>query len=782
MDAGRIELPIDSYVPEIAAQLARSRAAIVTAAPGAGKTTRIPPALIDAGPVIVLQPRRVAARAIARRVASERGWTVGEEVGWQVRFERRFTRRTRLLIVTEGILTARLQSDPLLSSFSTVAFDEFHERSIHADVALALARQAWLARSDLRLLVMSATIDVAPVQRYLPGCVHIDVPGRTYPVAVEYVGPVAPAVAVKQALQRTSGDVLAFLPGAPEIQRALPDVVQAVGPEIDVLPLHGSLDAESQDRVFAAVAARRVVLATNIAETSITVPRVTAVVDGGLQKVARYDPARGIDSLDLERIAQDAADQRSGRAGRVAPGLTLRLWDPRDRLRPHREPEIARVDLAAPLLDIFAWGGDPFSLEWFEAPPLDAITAAVRLLERIEAVSNSHITALGRRVQQLPLHPRLARIVLHAGGAWEAAIACAALSERTFLPDQPVATSCDLLPLVDGFDRLPPHVRSVAREIQSLCVEIAGGDTARHVDEVVLRRAILAGYPDRVAARRGPGSPRLLLASGTGGVLGAESGVMSASFLVALDVRTGGASQHGARPPEARVRMASAVDREWLQPTNTEIQHLLDDQTGAIRAVEVLKYDALTIGERPARIVPEIASQLLAEAVIRRGPGDDDRRLLRRLAFAGTPETFEDLVRRAAAGATTLDEVSLRAAVPHASLRLLEKLAPERLQVPSGRSVVLEYREDGIVAASVKLQELFGLGDTPRVGARGDTVLLQLLAPNGRPVQTTRDLRSFWERTYPEVRKELRGRYPRHPWPEDPWKARPTSRTTRRSR
>ncbi len=767
----------------IVAQVAHHRAALVTAAPGAGKTTRIPPALLDAGPVIVLQPRRVAARAIARRIASERGWAVGEEVGWQVRFERRFTARTRLLIVTEGVLTARLQSDPLLSRFATVVIDEFHERSIYADVALALTRQAWLARADLRIVVMSATLDVLPLKAYLAGCAHIDVPGRAHPVQVEYSGALGAAEAINRALTRTSGDVLAFFPGAREIQRAMHEVAMAAGPGVvDILPLHGSLDPEAQDRVFAPGRARRVVLATNIAETSITVPRVTAVVDTGLHKVARYDAARGIDSLDLERVTQDAADQRAGRAGRIAPGLALRLWDPRDRLRPHREPEIARVDLAATLLDVYAWGGDPFVLEWFERPPADSLEGAVRLLERLQSVSRGRLTPLGRRMQRLPLHPRLARILLAANGAWEAAVACAALSERTFVPGRPTTTSCDLLTAVDQVERLPPHVKAVARQIHSLGPAGSGIAARSHVDESRLRQAILAGYPDRVAQRRASGSPRLLLASGTGAVLSPDSGVIAAPFLVALDVRTGASSASRGRPAEAVVRIASAVDREWLEPTSTAVEHRFDEKSGSVRALEVLRYDALTLGDRPARVAAAAASALVAGAVIRRGPNDEDRRLLQRLAFAGMAESFEALAARAAVGATRIADVSLRSAVAREAARTLEALAPERLHLPSGRSTALDYGADGTVAASVKLQELFGLAETPRIGARREPVLLHLLAPNGRPVQTTRDLKSFWERTYPEVRKELRGRYPKHPWPEDPWTATPTARPARRSR
>ncbi|MGE5813191.1 MAG: ATP-dependent RNA helicase [Acidobacteriota bacterium] len=751
--------------------MARTRAVVITAAPGAGKTTRVPPALLGPGPVIVLQPRRVAARSIARRIADERRWRVGEEVGWQVRFDRRFSERTRLLVVTEGILTARLQSDPLLTGFATIILDEFHERSIHADLALALARQAWLARADLRLVIMSATLDHEPLLNYLPGCAHIDVPGRTHAVEIEYSPALAPEIAAGEALVRTTGDILLFLPGAPEINRTLPIVAGRLGPTVEILPLHGSLRPDEQDRVFTPGPKRRVVLATNIAETSITVPRVTGVVDAGFQKVARYDPARGIDSLDLERVTQAAADQRAGRAGRMAPGLAFRLWDARDRLRTHREPDITRVDLAATVLEVFAWGGDPASLEWFEAPPPDSLEAATRLLERLGAIAKRRLTPLGRDLQRFPLHPRLARILLESGGSWAAAVACAVLSERSFAPPASVTTtSCDLLGAIDDSDHLPPHVLAVARQLHDLGSIQHGTPPKKRrtgTSEMQLRRAIFAGYPDRVAQRRSPGTPKLLLASGTGATLGRDSGVLDAQWLVALDIRSR-PPQGGGRSADPEVRIASAIDREWLEPSAVAVEHRLDKSSGAVRAVESVKYDALVLSERPAAIDPVIAGTLIANTLIERGPSPDDERLLRRLAFAGRPLTFTELATRAASGLSRLQDVSLVDAIPGDVGRRLETLAPDRLHLPSGRTTKLEYRQDGTVAASVKLQELFGVAETPRVGPRREPVLLLLLAPNGRPVQTTRDLRSFWERTYPEVRRELAWRYPKHRWPEEP--------------
>jgi ATP-dependent helicase HrpB len=776
-----IDLPIDSFLPQITAALARARAVVVVAQPGAGKTTRVPPALAGDGRVILLQPRRVAARAVVRRIADERGWTIGREVGWHIRFERRFGPDTRLLSATEGILTARLQQDPLLSDFRTIVIDEFHERSIYADVAIALARQAWLARSDLRIVVMSATIDAQAVAAFLGDCPVIDVPGSLHPVHVTYAPGRSAAEASIELLDATEGDVLAFLPGMFEIRQTIADIGARLARRktdlaVDLIPLHGSLSANEQDdalcpRPAGPTRRRRLVVATNVAETSVTVPGVTAVVDSGLHKVARYDADRAIDSLETERITQDAADQRAGRAGRTAPGVVCRLWEAHDRLRPHREAEIHRVDLSSTVLDIAAWGGDARTLDWFEPPRADALESAMALLERLGAMKGAALTALGRELQRLPLHPRLGRILLAGGGARALAQACALLSERHYTQPRQHSTSSDLLSALDAWASVPPHVQRVAREIEETAAAALGAGAARTVPEADFLRAILAGYPDRVAERREPGSPRVKLATGSGAVVASESGVRDGRFLVAIEVVKG--------PKDNKIRMASRVDREWLLATAIETVHRFDRSTGTVRAALVERYDALVLSETPTPVDPEEAATLLASAWLERGPLEADLLITRRLKFAGRDVNLAGAVRRAAYGARSLDDVHLARGLEPDIVRALEREAPEMLPMPSGRAAKLEYRDDGSVAASVKLQELFGLAETPRIGTRREPVLLALLAPNGRPVQMTRDLRSFWERTYPEVRKELRGRYPRHPWPEDPWNATPTARTVR---
>ena len=768
-----------SGLPEILARVRDSRAVVVTAAPGAGKTTRVPPALAVDGPVIVLQPRRVAARSLATRIAAERGWTIGNEVGWHVRFERRFGPATRVLFATEGILTARLQQDPLLGGFRTIILDEFHERSVHADLGIALAKQAWLARSDLRLVIMSATLDAAAVSTYLDDCPIVEVTGTSYPLDVRYAPGLSIADAVGTCLRETSGQILCFLPGAAEIGRGHREVAPATE-GVEIVELHGSLDAAAQDAAIAPATRRRIILSTNIAETSLTVPGVAAVVDTGLHKVARYDPERAVDSLETERISQDSADQRSGRAARLGPGVAIRLWHERDRLRAHREPEIQRVDLSATVLDILAWGGDPRAFDWFEPPLPERVDRAFDLLERLGATRDGRLTSAGRHIQRLPLHPRLSAILLAAGGAREAAIACAVLSERHYRHQpQPsghrATTTSDLLGIVESQRDLPQSLRRTAETLRSLPGEIAA-PVRQSLGEVEFNRAILAGYPDRVARRREPRSPRVLLSSGHGAVVGPESGVRDGEFLVALDVIAGRPGE-GA---EARIRMASAVERSWLEPTHTVVEHLLDSENGSVRAVSREYYDALILVERPAPAEAGEVERLLVDLYLSRPVPDADEQTLRRVRFAGLDLEARQLAERAARGIRTLRDLDLERGLTADERRRLDQMAPPFISVPSGRDARLDYQADGTVTAAVKLQELFGLADTPRVGPRRVPVLLALLAPNGRPVQMTRDLRSFWTRTYPEVRKELRARYPRHPWPEDPWTATPTARTKRR--
>ena len=784
-----IPLPVDAFIDPIREALDRHRAAVLTAAPGAGKTTRVPPALVDQGRVLLLQPRRVAARAMARRIADERGWTLGREVGWHIRFESKATADTRLLVVTEGILTAYLQDDPLLSNVTTLIVDEFHERSIHADLGLALARQAWLARPDLRILVMSATLETAPVSRFLGDCPVIDVPGTLHPLSISYGPGQTMAEALDEVLPTSRGNALCFLPGAGEIARAARETESVAARHgVEVLQLYGSMDSDAQDAVLRSdegapgapkrAARRRVILATNIAETSLTVPDVSIVVDSGLHKVARYNGERGVDSLTLERITTDSADQRAGRAARLGPGTVRRLWDPRDRLRPHREPEVQRIDLAQPVLSILGWGGDPRTFEWFERPTDDRLAVALALLERLGLVKDGHATESAQVFRRLPLHPRLARILIDGQGSFEAAAACAWLSEPGRTEGGHQTTSCDLLPILDAWPRMPFHLKRVAENLERSAAAVLGERKAKRIDETAFRRSVLAGYPDRVAKRRSP--DRVTLATGHGAVMGRESGVRDGEWLVALDV-TSGMVRLKADATEATVRAACRIESEWLSPTRTEVIHRIDE-AGIVRAHATEFYDSLVLRERLVAIDPVVAANMLAQAWLDRDRDADTERLERRAAFAGHALDLPALAESAAASAKGFKDLDITAHLPWAVKQAIDRDAPDSLTVPSGRSMRLEYAAEGTVSVAVKLQELFGLAETPRLGPKKTPVTFHLLAPNARPVQSTQDLRSFWATTYQEVRKELRGRYPRHPWPDDPWTATPTHRTTRRPR
>ena len=752
MNSVRTPLPIDAHVDAIVEHVRRHRTAIVVAPPGSGKTTRVPPALSILGSTIVLQPRRVAARSLARRIAFERKWTLGEEVGWQIRFEKRFSTKTRLLVATEGILTARLQEDPLLSAFRVIVLDEFHERSIHGDLALALGREAFRSRDDLALVVMSATIDPAPISRYLDEARLFHVDARTHPVTIEYRAGATVSDAVREITRTNDGHVLAFLPGAREIGLAAGELATL---DANVIPLHGSLEVEEQERALAPSSTRKVILATNVAETSLTVEGVTAVIDSGLHKTLRYDDETGVDHLVTEMISTDSADQRAGRAGRVAPGRAWRLWDARAILRPAREPEIRRIDLAATALEIIAWGGDPRTFPWFEPPDGERLERAMQLLTRLGAVEAGRLTPLGERMQRFPLHPRLACLVATSGGDRTAVRIAVALSEdvrtRRARVDPPTTTS-DAFALADGVEQHP-----VTREIDRL-VQAMFGRRAPATDEE-LRRALFSAYPDRVAMRREHRDTRFLLASGSGATLARESGVRDAEFIVALQITGSGAG-------EPLIRIASAIERDWLEPTHRQITHAL--RGDRVRATAQAFYDAIPLFSTEVEPDAVESQRLQAEAMRAR----IDPQLIRRAAFAGVEIDWSTLPPVLDADPASLLSFDVR--------KRLDAGAPRTIDLPSGRTARLEYRDDGSVFAAVKLQELFGMAESPRVGPQKVPVTFELLAPNGRPVQTTRDLRNFWNTTYSDVRKELRGRYPKHPWPEDPWTAVATHRTKRR--
>jgi ATP-dependent helicase HrpB len=589
---------------------------------------------------------------------------------------------------------------------------------------------------------------------------------------------VEPADAVRRQLEHDNGNLLVFLPGAAEIERTATRL-RGAPLAADVFPLHGSLPPEAQERALAPSGRRKVILATNIAETSLTIEGVTAVIDSGLHKTLRLDSGLGFDRLETERISCDSADQRAGRAGRTGPGRALRLWDERDQLRPHREPEIHRVDLAAPLLDVLAWGEDPREFRWFDPPAPDRMEASLDLLRRLGALTEDRPTRLGRAMRRLPLHPRLARVVLGARGSREAAAACAALSEGWFPDHGSESTDCDLLPIADRIKTAPPRVRRAAAEIE----QRARQAVARIDDDALPERerhsicaAVFAGYPDRLARRRTPGGTKLQLASGLGAELSRESGVRDPELLVAVELR---ASKRGSNR-DALVRVASKVDPGWIAPTHSETVHEIDPKSGKVRAHQRRLYERMELDRRQVEADPERAACMLCNAMLEKGLGAETESNLLRLRFADLAFDLEARLLKTCRGQSGWFRFDPIATLTWDERQQLKRRAPAFLEVPSGSKVRLNYIGPREVHADVKLQEMFGLAETPRVGHPAVPVTLRLLAPNGRPVQTTQDLRSFWDTTYAEVRRQLRGRYPKHSWPEDPWSATPTSRTRRK--
>lgn len=837
----RDPLPIDALLPEITASLRQHPALVLVSPPGSGKTTRVPPALLDAGlaghgRIVVLQPRRVAARLAARRISEERGGVVGREVGYSVRFERVVSEETRIEVVTEGLLTRRLQADPFLEGTSIVVLDEFHERSGHVDLALALVREAWEAgRDDLRVVVMSATMDPGPVAGFLRGAPVIRAEGRAHPVEIVYdprpderPAPQRCADGVRQALlAQQRGHVLAFLPGQGEIRRAaeiLEDAARAGDralANVDVLPLYGGLSAEAQDRALMPSRRRKVVLATNIAETSVTLDGVTAVVDTGLSRQPRFDVALGLDRLELGRISAASADQRAGRAGRTGPGLCRRLWTEAEQraLIPFDAPELARVDLAPVALAIRAWGGDPRALGWFERPPEGALQQAEALLRALGATEGAGLTRLGRALAALPLHPRLAAVVVAGAeeGCLEAAAAAAALaSERD--PWGPGLSEAgppiDLGARVEALltqERAPREVdrgawrsaREATQQITATARSALGirGPARRDLPEdEELVRVLLKGFPDRVGKRRAPSSDRVRLATGSGGVLD-RRGDPGTELVLAVNLEAGGPRDRG----EHRVRLACALEAGWLPRAAVTVERVLvfDPEREAVIGKRVTRYERLVLDERPDPDPPDpgATAALLVEAALARPEraltlDDSARRLqdrarfLRRVAPELALPDLDDLrslLVQLCVGRRSLHELRaldvaevLLGQLPWPARAALDRMAPETWPVPSGRSVRLEYPADGPPVLAARIQQLFGMRETPRLADGRVGVLVHLLAPNQRPMQVTQDLASFWANTYAEVRKDLRGRYPRHAWPEDPLTAIPEDRPQRR--
>ena len=875
-----VPLPVDPFLPEITLRLKESRALVLVAEPGAGKTTRVPSAILRAGllakehpNVVMLQPRRVAARASAERIADENGWELGREVGYHVRFDKKIGPQTRLRVLTEGILTRQLLDDPFLEGTGCVVLDEFHERSLHTDVTAALLREVrQTVREDLLLVVMSATLDAEPVAKYLGGCPVLRVPGRTFPVEITHAPPAGDRLPdrVVDAIRgtgilpvsgtsgatghgqdaRATRDVLVFLPGAEEIRRTM-QRLEPVAREHDllVLPLHGSLPSEEQQRALRPAKQRKVILATNIAETSLTIDGVGVVIDGGLARVVGYDPQRGLDRLDLKRISKASATQRAGRAGRTGPGRCIRLWTVREEaaMAEYELPEVRRVDLAGTVLALHAWGKpDPRAFGWYEPPPEETLAAAERLLERLGALdseTNGSITALGRAMMDVPVHPRLGRLLLGAaelGRLEEGAAIAALLSEKDIVAPAPIEGGRPSGPVTQGpsdlsyrlellaeaerarfapslrDDRIDPaaarqvartrdELLRVARHLKSRAGKVADGEGA------LLKLPLLA-YPDRVCRRRASDSSAGVMVGGGGVRLAAESVVRQGEFFLALDARQ---DERGAKR-EAFVRVASAIDVAWLEESfprsvRRERQAVYDESRDRVVGRGVTWYRDLPLREDDNSLVdPATAGRVLAEWVAPRAAeilrtDESARRWLARLDLlrkamptGGWPDPLggdwlPDALVHACAGRRSLAEVRplllsvLKGSLHHPLNRLFEMEAPESIAVPTDNRIKLDYPDqDGASdrinppTLSVRLQELFGWTDTPRIAGGRVPVKLELLGPNYRPVQVTEDLRNFWATTYFQVRKDLRARYPKHSWPEDPLNAKPEAKGGKR--
>ena len=817
-------LPIDDVLPEIRRALHAHRRLVLEAPPGAGKTTRVPPMIAEAGlaggrSVVVLEPRRLAARLAAGRVASERGEPVGAFVGYQVRFEDATGPSTRIRYLTEGILARRLVSDPTLADVGLVVLDEFHERHLATDVCLALLRRLQEgARPDLGLVVMSATLDAEPVARWLEGAVRVRSEGRLFEVAIDHLERPDDRllhVQVEAAVRRLvaeglDGDVLVFLPGLAEIRRAQQACAGvAERQELLVVPLHGSLPPEEQDRAVRPADRRKVILSTNVAETSVTIDGVVAVVDSGLARVASFSAARGLPSLKIARISQASAAQRAGRAGRTGPGRALRLYTRHDHdtRPPHALPEIRRLDLAGTALELHAMGiRDLASFPWFEAPDPAALEAADTLLVRLGAIDDrQELTALGRTMLRFPLHPRLARLMVEAArrGAAEPAAAIAAVLEEGELRRQGARGRSGPSDLLEAAELSPRDLSYGARQARRRLVQIAAsaaprqGAAAADPDRVLLE-SVLAAYPDRVARRRHAGAPDVLLSTGGAAVLAETSVVRDPMLLVAVEVE-----QRDGSPP--LVRAASAIEADWLLDLFPDrivasTEHVWSTSAERVEEVSRLTYDALALHEdrRPSPAGPG-TSRVLLGAARAAGPaafseGEALERLRARIEVvraalgeaAGLPAAGGDEVDAALAslceGARSFADLRERdlpatvlAAAGNAGARL-GRWAPERVTLPGGRTVRVEYERGKPPWIASFLQDFFGLAQGPSLCDGRVPVVLHLRAPNRRDVQVTTDLSGFWDRHYPALRRELARKYPKHSWPEDPRTARPPQR------
>lgn len=821
-------LPIGEILPDLLATLATGNRAVLEAPPGAGKTTQVPLALLDAPwlqgrKILLLEPRRIAARAAAEFMARQLGEEVGATVGYRIRFEAKVTAATRIEVVTEGILTRLLQSDPEIADVGAILLDEFHERHLHGDLGAALALDVQnTLRPDLRLLVMSATLDGERIARWLDAP-RLTSAGRSFPVAITY----PPARAneelltqlrrvTEQALAETDGDILVFLPGKREIERArslLAGIADATA--VQVLALHGELSLAEQRAALALAAAglRRIVLATNVAESSVTLPGIRAVIDAGQAREPRFDPNSGFTRLQTVAISQASADQRAGRAGRVAAGRAYRLWPQSQRLEPARKPELEQVELSSLALELAAWGAD--SLPWLDAPPSGNLAQARELLELLGALgADRRITPLGREMLQLGATPRLAAAARRAPARDGALVAdlLAALDARSPLRGD-AGRSDDFRLRIAALHAWRRDGAHGAREADSgalAALEQASGGWRRRLRSTAAARELpdplrigdllLHAFPDRVA-KQDPANPRrYALSNGRGVRLHDNTALYGEPWLIALDLRF--------EDKDSLILSAAPFDPDLLErdfPERFATVRAVRWNTAkrAVEAFEERRFAALVLSRRQVAVTAADAVPALISAVRDAGldvlPWSEHARELRNRVQSlrawcpdlGLPDLSDDallatldvwlapyLGGKSRIDALRAEELSqaLSAMLDFEQRRSLDAQAPVSIRVPSGNEKRIEYSVGQPPVLAVKLQELFGLADSPRIAQGRVPLTLHLLSPAQRPIQVTQDLKGFWERTYPEVRKELKGRYPRHPWPEDPWTAAPTAR------
>ena len=835
------DLPVSLVLPELRQHLRSGRGAVLCAPPGSGKTTVTPLVLRDESwlggrTILLVEPRRLAARLAAVYMAEHLGEEAGGTVGYQVRFDRRITAATRIEVVTEGILLRRLQQDPELTGVRLVIFDEFHERSLEGDFALALCLEVRAAlREDLRLLVMSATLDPAPVSRLLGNAPVVTCGTTLYPVAVVHLPPPARmdssrgdhlaagvAAAVRRALAEQPGDILAFLPGAGEIRQAQ----ELLGPlaraeNLALLPLFGELSLAEQGRAVRPdpQGRRRVILATTIAETSITIEGVSAVVDCGWKRAPRFDPNCGLTRLATVRISRASAAQRQGRAGRLGPGVCYRLWGSsvEHGLQPFDRPEILEADLAGLALHLASWGsGDPEQLAWLDPPPRGALAQARALLIRLGALDANHlITPSGRAMAMLPLHPRLARILLQGEQQGCGLLACdltALLSERDLLRGREHSVDIgDRLHLLREFRTngagavrpfsVDPGACRRVEQVSSQLRRLLTGPGSREAGECSVGALLAVAFPDRLACRRPGSGSSYKLTSGRGAGLAPHDPLSNSPFLVIADLDAG--------QRDGRVFLAAPLTRQeifdlFADFLAQEDDVVWDEKAGAVTARRLVRLDALVIEERSLPDPdPEAVRTALLAAIRRAGleilPWSDEARSVQErvqcLAIWQPGEQWPDLSdvhlcatiadwlgpylagirNREGLRRLKMTEI-LRGLLAWPLQQKLDQDAPTHIQVPSGSKIRLRYTAGEPPVLAVRLQEMFGLADTPTVCGGTVPVTLHLLSPARRPLQVTSDLRGFWDGSYHQVKKEMKGRYPKHPWPDDPWQAQPTAR------